>query len=123
MLDEENDFISNINCIINSNELSLYKCTNNTSFDSKIKIIECRVEFVRVGNVDTFRECYSATVKIRSKWYENEIITEYNPNLHWNPCIYIENAISNTNDEVKYKTSIMNEKTEITEIRTCYGEY
>ena len=87
------------------------------------KQIECHVEFIVVGKVDTINETFSGTFKIRSKWKENKIITSYNPDTDWNPKIYIENAIPDVNlfQEIYYKCNSNDTSTEITEIRTIKG--
>ena len=93
------------------------------SIADKFKLVECRVEFVVVGKVNTIDECFSATIKIRSKWNENEIISKYNPDIHWNPKIYVENSIPEVNffQEASYKTNIYDRVTEIVETKICKG--
>ena len=97
----------------------------NHYIKASIKVVECRIEFVTVGEVDTFNEQFKAFVKVRSKWIENEVIDEYNPKTNWNPKLYIENAIPEKfYEDVSYKTVIKDDdKTEITEIRICKGTF
>lgn len=86
------------------------------------KIIECRVEFVTFGEVDTFNEQFKAHVLIRSRWFENEIITEYDPKTAWNPKLFVENAIPEKfYEEINYKLEQHEDRTEITEVRSCKG--
>ena len=91
---------------------------------NSLKIIECRIEFVKIGRIKTIEEEFSATVKIRSKWYEDEIIEKYDPKIHWDPKIYIENAVVNVNyfQDVSYKTVQIENRTLVTEIRSCKGK-
>ncbi len=88
-------------------------------------LIESRLEFVKIGFIDTAKEIFKAVIKIRTKWYEQKIIEDYDPKKHWNPKIYIENALANVNyfQDVIYKTKQLGEITEITEIRTIKGEF
>ena len=100
---------------------------NNLTVESELndlKIVQCRIEFFKIGKVDTFNEEFAATVKIRSKWYENEIINKYNPELHWNPKLFVENAVPDLQffQEISYKSVIKEDTTEITELRICKGE-
>ena len=87
--------------------------------------IKCQLDFVVVGKIDTRDECFNATIKITSKWIDNKIITSYNPDTDWNSKIYIENAIPDVNyfQDAVYKLRKLEEKTEITEIRTIKGTY
>ena len=96
-----------------------------TKENSNIKQLECRVEFVKIGQIDTREEYYGATVKIKTKWYENEIIKKYDPEVHWNPKIYIENAIVDVNyfQDVSYEVAQVDVRTEITETRKCKGRF
>ena len=90
---------------------------------NELKIVECWIEFFKIGKVDTFNEEFSATVKIRSKWYENETINKYNPEFHWNPRLFVENAVPDLQffQEISYKSVIKEDRTEITELRICKG--
>lgn len=90
--------------------------------NSPIKEIQCRVEFVNFGEVDTFHEQFKAFVIIRSRWYETEKIEEYDKKKQWNPKLYIQNLIPEKfYENVTYKVTQLEDKTEITEIRSCKG--
>ena len=93
--------------------------------ENKLKLVECRVEFIVVGKVNTIEECFSATIKICSKWHENEIINKYNRDMHWNPKIYVENSIPEVNyfQETSYNTKATEGGTEIVETRVCKGSF
>ena len=88
-----------------------------------IKQLQCHVEFVKIGQIDTREEYYGATVKIKTKWYENGIIKNYDPEVQWNPKIYIENAIVDVNyfQDASYEVAQDGDRTEITETRKCKG--
>ena len=94
------------------------KITNNSPIS-----IKCKLDFVVVGKIDTREECFAATIKITSKWIDSKILTKYNPDTEWNPKIYIENAIPDVNyfQDAVYKLRKLDDKTEITEIRTIKG--
>lgn len=91
--------------------------------DDVQRTIESRCEFLTFGEVDTFREQFKASVLIRSRWVENEVIEEYDPEKHWNPHLYIQNLMFEKFFEtVRYKcVQLDNNRTEIHEIRTCKG--
>ncbi len=93
-----------------------------TSENNYIKTVECRVEFLSFGQVDTFNEQFKAHVLIRSRWSVDEIMTEYNPKKDWNPKLFVENAIPEKfYEEINYKLEKFDNKTEITEVRSCKG--
>ncbi len=117
-MDKKVNRFSNISNDVNINLDS--NLNNNNQY-----LIECRIEFVKMGGIDTVKEKFKATIKLRSKWYEKKIIEDYDPKKHWNPKIYIENSISSVNyfQDVSYKTKQLGEITEITEIRTIKGEF
>ena len=62
---------------------------NMESLNSTLRIIEVRIEFIQIGEVDTMNEKFQAIVKTKAKWYENSIIAEYDPKEHWNPKLFI----------------------------------
>ena len=41
------------------------------------KLIEVSIEFLSLGEIDTMSERYEAEVRIRSRWYDDEEIDEY----------------------------------------------
>jgi hypothetical protein len=63
------------------------------------------MNFVRIGEIDTMGEKYSAEVQIESKWSDfNPQIVEYRPKEHWNPELYIQNILT----ELKVNLTIFN---------------
>ena len=92
--------------------------------NSNIIRVECRLEFVKIGSIDTREQCFSASIKIRTKWYDTEVLTKYNADLNWNPKIYVENAKNDVNylEENSYKTTFNEGKTEIMEIKKIKGK-
>lgn len=88
------------------------------------RIVECSIEFLQIGEVDTMNERYQAIVQTKSKWYENESITEYNPKQHWNPKLFIENASHEKfQEDISYTVTNLSDKTMITEIRLSKGTF
>lgn len=91
------------------------------------RIIECRVQFVNFGVVDTIHETFRAAVLIKSRWREPAKLTQYNPNNHWNPLLTIENGqtISTINwvESISYSTRPLHDGTEITEFRKIEGDF
>lgn len=87
-----------------------------------LKLVEVRVEFITFGEVDTFNEQFKAHVLVRSRWFEDGHIEEYDPKKDWNPKLFVDNAIPEKYyEEIRYKMQQQGDRTEITEIRTCKG--
>lgn len=87
------------------------------------KIVWVRIEFIAFGEVDTFNEKYQAEVKIRAKWYDEDIDT-YDKNKNWYPKLYIENAMHDVKEEFNYKVDrLEGNKVMITETRVSKGSF
>ena len=92
------------------------------SVSNYAKLIEVRIEFMSLGEVDTMNEKYQAEVKIRSRWYDDEIIDQYDKNKHWNPKLFIRNALHDLKEDISYHCTRMDNKTIITETRVSKGK-
>ena len=66
------------------------------------KLVEVSIRFLSIGEIDTMNEKFQAQVKITANWLENEIIDKYNPDVHWNPKLFIENAFQEPKEKIKY---------------------
>jgi hypothetical protein len=78
-----------------------------TNSDIETNLIEKRTiqvyfEFVRIGEIDTMNEKFNAEICIESKWIEKDFIQNYNPEQHWNPQLFIENAFQEPKEKIKY---------------------
>ncbi len=94
----------------------------NTDIVPNCKLIKVYVEFKWFGSIDTVNERFQAGVLIESKWFSDELVTEYNPNTDWNPKIEIENAsFEKINEENEYEIEMIDNKTLITEKRYVQG--
>jgi hypothetical protein len=69
----------------------------------KQRVVQVTVEFIRLGEIDTMNEKYNAEICIESKWIEKDLIQNYNPEQHWNPQLFIENALQEPKEKTKYK--------------------
>ena len=76
------------------------------------RIVQVTVEFIKLGEIDTMNEKYSAEVLIESKWLEPEFITNYSLDRHWNPQLYIENALQDPKEKTKHRIHRMSEMNE-----------
>lgn len=98
---------------------------NMECLNATLKLIEVRIEFIQIGEVDTviccqflheymfyysnsmlkpfkMNEKFQAIVKTRAKWYENSHISDYDPKEHWNPKLFIGNGTYTKKRELRY---------------------
>ena len=64
---------------------------NSVSVNCYAKLVEVRIEFITLGEIDTMNEKFNAEVRIISRWYDDEDIDEYDKKKHWSPKLFIEN--------------------------------
>lgn len=78
--------------------------------------VELRVIFLRIGDIKTVNENFFAEILIESRWEEPNLSSEFDKsNLfneekelqsakkYWNPNIYIENSLNDTQKNISYK--------------------
>lgn len=70
--------------------------------NEKIKLVEVLIQFCRIGEIDTINEKYQAEVSIEAKWLEKESISVYDAKVHWNPMLYVENAMQINSEQIQY---------------------
>ena len=96
---------------------------NMDHLNTQLRIIEVRMEFIQIGEVDTINEKFQAIVKTKAKWFENDILTEYDPRENWNPKLFIENALHDKfHEDIQYNITNYDDKTMITETRISKGK-
>lgn len=105
------------NHLQNQNGHSL--CANN---GSKM-IVEVAFEFCSIGEIDTLKETFQAAVVIESKWSTTESFVKYEPSKHWNPMLYVDNALD-VKETVFYEVVEDNGLFRtVTEIRSIKGTF
>lgn len=87
-----------------------WKMTSEKEKTSICREVQVTVQFIRIGVIDTLNEKYYAEVKIISKWKPHEIFIRYDQKRHWNPEIYIENALEDPKESIRY--SLVQEENE-----------
>ena len=86
------------------------------------RIVYVRIEFIRVGEIDTMNEKYNAEICIESKWIDEYTSFEgYNAEKDWNPKLYIENVLQIQKEKIQYKIMKQNGELWITETRLIKG--
>lgn len=93
----------------------------DTKEENNFRQIEVMIEFVRIGQIDNMGEKYDAEINFEATWVENQIITNYDANLYWNPMIYVENLLTEHTSAKSYNLKQQGESTIITEIHNIKG--
>jgi hypothetical protein len=114
--------------ILQNNALLMHHRPSFSSFraaeeNPEFKYVQLLVEITKIGEIDTLNERYQAEFYIEAKWVEkNNEITEYDPKVHWNPKIYVENTHQEPKETIKYDLSRDEDNNLIiTEIRHIKG--
>lgn len=98
---------------------------NGLETEDQRRVVECRVQFIKFCKIDIIGEQFRAKVVFKAKWKEYDLIRNYDPNVHWNPRLFVENCKSlptnNIIEKVRYTTELFSNYTQITEIREMTG--
>jgi hypothetical protein len=86
------------------------------------KTVSSAFEFVRIGEIDTIKESFQAEVIIESKWLSTDDIEIYEPKKHWNPKLFVENAIV-VKEAISYDVIKEQSQTYIQETRIVSGTF
>jgi hypothetical protein len=73
--------------------------------ESPTVVIITKIEFVRIGEIDTMNDKFNAEICIESKWIEednNIDIYNFNPENYWNPGLFIENILADPKEKTNY---------------------
>ena len=66
--------------------------------------VQITFEILRIGEIDTMNEKFHGELRIDAKWIEYDTsIEKYDPDKHWNPKLFIENALQITNQKVIHR--------------------
>ena len=67
------------------------------------------IGFDRIGDIDTMNETYKAVVTIEATWDDSKKIENYNPEKDWNPELYVENILQQTEKTVSYNVQYISD--------------
>lgn len=83
------------------------------------------VVFLRVGEIDNVKEQFQAEIYMEAKWRDDEVdwTVPFDPNIHWEPEIYIENMIKYTKQEITYRVELVNDQVIVHECRLIRGTF
>ena len=89
-------------------------------YTTKVKFY---IVFLRVGEIDNVKERFQADAYIESFWEDESLdnVKTFDPQNHWEPEIFVSNAMGNLKTEVKYRIEKIDTKTRVYEMRQIKG--
>jgi hypothetical protein len=126
---EENDYhkrqivIQNLIKVAN-NKLNLYINNENLKKPHPVTI-EVYLIFLRVGEIDNVKERFQTDAYFEACWEDDSVDprTGFDPRQHWEPELFLENAVANLKQDIKYRVERVNGKTKIYECRNIKGVF
>ncbi|CAM4812533.1 unnamed protein product [Rotaria magnacalcarata] len=85
------------------------------SFKTEPRIVDVRVIFMRLGQINTLADQFDGEASLEIEWRDSNVIDVYDSKKHWNPNIYIYNALG----ELKQQITHTIRKTELGETIVC----
>jgi hypothetical protein len=92
---------------------------NSNSYAKKDVIVE--IEFDRIGEIDIIKETFFAEITLTLAWDVDQVIDHYDPKIHWNPNITIENSYGKLDVKTSYNIQNNGSKHMVIENREIKG--
>lgn len=94
--------------LIKTANLRLNMFVNQENFKKKEPVVvEVFLIFLRVGEIDNVKERFQADAYFEASWEDNTVVNAdsgvFDPHLNWEPELFIENAVGNLKQDVKYR--------------------
>ncbi|VDN97410.1 unnamed protein product [Rodentolepis nana] len=93
--------------------LEMGRDTKQLSIRNEKVVVEVRVVFLKIGEIDTLKEFYQADAFLQTKWREPRLDGKLPDELgtvdlerYWNPLCYIDNILSETKEVQWLSTSV-----------------
>lgn len=97
---------------------------NLSSLENTPRNVQVKVDFLKMGEIDTMNEKFTAEILIESKWSDfDTTIVDYNPNVNWNPKLYIQNVLNDPKETTKYEFEKEANCLKITEIKVVKAQF
>ncbi|KAF5406375.1 hypothetical protein PHET_00094 [Paragonimus heterotremus] len=98
--------VQNVPAAASDHDLSSFKRCERLSKKKERVVVEIRVVFLKIGEIDTLKETYRADAFIQVKWREPRLDGKTDEELRridlqrcWNPLILIDNILSESKDQ------------------------
>jgi hypothetical protein len=125
-LDEEQKRQSDVKSLMNTanSKLNLYVNNENIKKPDPV-VVQIYLIFLRIGEIDNVKERFQADAYLEASWEDNsvDIKNGFNPHQNWDPELFIENAVGNLKQDIKYRVEKKDNKTKIVEMRTIKGVF
>lgn len=94
--------------LIKTANLRLNMFVNQENIKKKEPIaVEVFLIFLRVGEIDNVKERFQADAYFEASWEDDNVVNAetgvFDPHLNWEPELFIENAVGNLKQDVKYR--------------------
>jgi len=105
-----------------NSKLNFYVNNENIKKPNQV-VIEVYLIFLRVGEIDNVKERFQADAYFEACWEDSSVDPNapFDPRQHWEPELFIENAVGNLKQEIKYRVEKRGNRTMIFETRTIKG--
>lgn len=113
-----------IHNLIEAANLKLNLYINNENIKKTVPVaVQIYLIFLRVGEIDNVKERFQADAYFEASWEDDSVDPDSNfdPRQNWEPEIYIENAVGNIKQDIKYRIERVDKKTRIYEMRNIKG--
>ena len=103
-------------------KLNLY--INNENLKKPYPVtIEVYLIFLRVGEIDNVKERFQTDAFFEACWEDNTIDPKqgFDPRQHWEPELFLENAVANLKQDIKYRVERVGNRTKVYESRMIKG--
>lgn len=104
----------------------LNKYINNFSITRPNQtVVYLNVTILRVGEIDNLNENFKADASIEAYWEDDSIKDgeNFDPHYHWEPELYIDNAVGKLKEENSYKILRKDGKTTVCESKIVSGTF
>jgi hypothetical protein len=113
------------NLLLQANaKLDLY-INNEHISKTESTLVEIYLTFLRVGEIDNVKERFQADAYFEASWVDNSVDPEgdFDPRQQWEPELFLENAVANLKQDIKYRVERVNDVTKIYECRLIKGVF
>lgn len=113
-----------IHNLIQAANLKLNLYINNENIKKTVPVtVQVYLIFLRVGEIDNVKERFQADAYFEASWEDNTVDANspFDPRSNWEPEIYIENAVGNLKQDIKYRIEKIDNRTRIYEMRNIKG--
>lgn len=110
--------------LIETANMRLNLFVNNENIKKKDPVVvEVFLIFLRVGEIDNVKERFQADAYFEASWEDNTINMEtgFDPHQNWEPELFIENAVGNLKQDIKYRVEKNGNSIRVFEMRNIKG--